>query len=195
MSGQRDTAYEWEDAEGEKPDYGVLPTTLPALPFHCGTSDRPSNTSTQGPVAVRQTSFMPRLESLRQAGSFQRNPAVGTAASANTPLSLRSPSCPVPVCNGNEVFARLAFGLDMRFRVTAMGVQQSMPRKPPTHQRHLPAAVKYTDLEKRKRERRRGAKTEGRRMRSKHECTDASLRFASNQPCLHRHMENSLTAM
>jgi len=93
----------------------VLPTTLPAFPFHGGTSDRPSNTSTQGPVAVRQTSLMPRLESLRQAGSYQRNPAVGTAASANTPLSLHSPSCPVPVCNGNEVFARPAFGLDMRF--------------------------------------------------------------------------------
>jgi len=88
--------------------------------------------------------------------------AVGTSASANTPLSLRSPSCPVPVCNGNEVFARPALGLDMRSGVTAMCVQQTMPRKPPTHQRHLPAAVKYQDLEKRKRERRKARREDGR---------------------------------
>ena len=162
MTGRRDTAYEWGDAEGEKPDYGVLPTTLPALPFHCGTSDRPSNISTQGPVAVRQAHFMPRLESLRQAGSHQRNPAVGKAASANNPLSLRSPSCPVPVGNGNEVSARPAFGLDMRLGVPARGVQQFMPRKPPAYQRHLPAAVKYTDLDKRKRERRMARREDGR---------------------------------
>jgi len=162
MSGRRDAAYEWGEAEGKKPDYNVLPTTLPAFPFHGGTSDRPSNTSTQGPVAVRQTSLMPRLETLRQVRSYQRNPAVGTAASANTPLSLRSPNCPVPVCNGNEVFARPAFGLDMKFWVPAMGVQQSMPRKLPTHQRHLPAVVKYTDLDKRKRERRMARREDGR---------------------------------
>ena len=72
--------------------------------------------------------------------------AVGTAASANTPVSLRSPSCPVPVCNGNEVFARPAFGLDMRSGVTTIGVQQPMPRKPSTHQRHLPAAVTEGDV-------------------------------------------------
>jgi len=116
----------------------------------------------QGPVPVRQTSFIPRLESLRQASSYKRNHAVDTAVSANTPLSLRSHSCHVPVRNGNEVFSRLAFGFDMRFWVTAMGVQQSMPRKPPTHQRHLPAAVKYKDLEKRKRERRMARREDGR---------------------------------
>jgi len=88
--------------------------------------------------------------------------AVGTTVSVNTPFSLRSPSCPVPVCNGNEVFARPAFGLDMRSGVTTMGVQQAMPRKPPTHQRHLPAAVKYQDLEKRKRERRKARREDGR---------------------------------
>ena len=137
MTGRGDTAYEWGDSEGEKPDYSVLPATLPALPFHCGTLDRHSNISTQGPVAVRQTSFMPRLESLPQAGSHQRSPAVG----ANLPVSLRSPSCPVPVCNGNDVSARPALGLDMRFGVPAMGVQQFRPRNPPAHQRHLPAAV------------------------------------------------------
>jgi len=41
----------------------------------------------------------------------------------------------------------------MRFGVTTKGAQQSMPRIPPTHQHHRPAAVKYKDLEKRKRER------------------------------------------
>jgi len=86
--------------------------------------------------------FKPWKEtSLRQASSYQRNYTVGTSASAYTPLSLYSPSCPVPVCNGNEVFARPALGLDMRFGVTAVGVQQSMTRKPPIHQSHLPAAV------------------------------------------------------
>jgi len=141
MSGRRDAAYEWGTAEDEKPDYRVLPTTLPAPPFHCGPSDRPSNTRIQGPVTVCQTSFKPRLESLRQARSYQRNHAVGTTASANTLFSLRSPSCPVPVCDGNEVFVRPAFGVDMRFGVTAMGGQQSMTRKPRIHQRHLPAVV------------------------------------------------------
>ena len=37
-----------------------------------------------------------------------------------------------------------------------------MPRKPPKHQRHLPAAVKYKDLEKRKRERRMARREDGR---------------------------------
>ena len=51
----------------------------------------------------------------------------------------------------------------MRFNgVPAMGVQQSMPRKLQTHQRHLPAAVKYTDLEKRKRERQMARREDGR---------------------------------
>jgi len=144
--------------EGKKPDYGVLPTTLPALPFHCSMSDRPSNISTQGPVAVCQTSFMPRLESLRQAGSHQRSPAVG----ANHPVSLRSPSYPVPVCNGNDVSAPLALGLDMRFGMPAMGVQQFRPRNPPAHQHHLPATVKCTDLDKRKRERQMSWRRDGR---------------------------------
>jgi len=89
-------------------------------------------------------------------------PAVGIAASANTLFSLRSPSCPVPVCNGHEVFARPAFGLDMRSGVTTMGVQQAMPRKPRTHQRHLPATVKYQDLVKRKRERQKARREDGR---------------------------------
>jgi len=98
----------------------------------------------------------------QQAGSHQRNPAVGKAASANHPVSLRSPSCPVPVCNGNEVSGHLALGLDMRFRVPAMGVQQFRPRNPPAHQHHLPAAVKYTNLDTRKRERRMARREDGR---------------------------------
>ena len=93
MSGRRDAAYEWGTADDEKPDYRVLPTTLPAHPFHCGPSDRPSNTSIQGLVAVCQTSFMPSLENLRQTISYQRNHTVGTSTSANTPLSLRTNSC------------------------------------------------------------------------------------------------------
>ena len=36
-----------------------------------------------------------------------------------------------------------------------------MSRKPPTHQRHLPAAVKYQDLEERKRERRKARREDG----------------------------------
>jgi len=68
----------------------------------------------------------------------------------------------VPVGNGNEVSARPAFGLDMRLGVPARGVQQFMPRKPPAYQRHLPAAVKYTDLDKRKRERRMARREDGR---------------------------------
>jgi len=68
----------------------------------------------------------------------------------------------VPVCNGNEVFARLAFGLDMRFGVTAMGVQQSITRRPPIHQHHLPAVVQYKDLEERKRERQMALREDGR---------------------------------
>ena len=75
------------------------------------------------------------------AAGHQRNYAVNTTASANTPLSLGSPSCSVPVCNGNEMFTRPVFGLDMRFGVTEVGVQQSMTRKPPIDQCHLPAAV------------------------------------------------------
>jgi hypothetical protein len=101
---------------------------------------------------------MPRLESLRQAGSHQKSPTVG----ANHPVSLRSPSCPVPVCNGNDVSARPALGLDMRFGVPAMGVQQFRPRNPPAHQHHLPAAVKYTNLDTRKRERRMARREDGR---------------------------------
>jgi len=113
MSGRRDAEYEWGTAEDEKPDYRVLPTTFPAPPFHRGRSDRPFNTSIQGHVVVCQNSFIPGLERLRQTSSYQRNNAVGTSASANTPLSLRSPSCPVSVCNGNEVFARPSLGLDI----------------------------------------------------------------------------------
>ena len=156
--------------------------------------------STRPPLTVRSTRGSRKIAGSRSVGcglpaspffdsgtlSSQRNPSVGTVASANTPLSLRSPSCPVPLCNGNDVFARPAFGLDIRFGVTAKDVQQSMPRIPPTHQRHLPAAVKYKDLEKQKRERQMARREmEGRRMRSKHECADASLRFALNQPRLH----------
>jgi len=88
---------------------------------------------------------------------------VGTATSvANTPFSLHSPSCPVPVCNGNEMFARPAFGFDMRYGVTAMGVQQGMSRKPSTHQRDLPAVMKYQDHEKRKSELRKARREDGR---------------------------------
>ena len=94
--------------------------------------------------------------------SYQRNPSVSTAASANTPLSLRSPKCPMPVCNGIDVFARPAFRLDMRFRVTAKGAQQSMPRIPPTHQHHLPETVKYKDLEKGQREHQMAQREDGR---------------------------------
>ena len=42
-----------------------------------------------------------------------------------------------------------------------------MPRKLPAHQRHLPAAVKYTDLEKRKRERQMAWREDGRAMDAK----------------------------
>jgi len=66
------------------------------------------------------------------------------------------------VATGHYLVTRPAFGLDMRFGVTSMGVQQSMPRKPPTHQRHLPTAVKYQDPEKRKRERRKARREDGR---------------------------------
>jgi len=66
------------------------------------------------------------------------------------------------MCNGNEVFARPAFGFDMRSGVTAMGVRQGMPRKPSTHQRDLPAAMKYQDHEKRKSERRKARREDGR---------------------------------
>jgi len=79
MSRRRDAAYEWGTAEDEKPDYRVLPTTLPVPPFYCGPSDRLSNTSTQGPMAVCQTSFIPRLENLRQDTS-------GTMLSTQQPL-------------------------------------------------------------------------------------------------------------
>jgi len=45
--------------------------------------------------------------------------------------------------------------------MTAKGLQQSMPI-PPTHQRHLPAAVRYKDLEKLKREHQMARREDGR---------------------------------
>jgi len=59
------------------------------------------------------------------------------------------------------MFARPAFGFDIRYGVTEMGVQQSMPRKPLTHQRDLPAAMKYQDHEKRKSERWKARREDG----------------------------------
>ena len=99
MSGRRDSAYEWGTAENVEQDFGVPPgTTLPAHPFHL--------------MGVQQTmtSYPPIDRRCLPA-------AVGTvtsATSANTPFSLRSPSCPVPAGNGKEVSARPAFGSDMR---------------------------------------------------------------------------------
>ena len=81
---------------------------------------------------------------------------------ANTPFSLRSPSCHVPACNDKEVSARSAFGSDMRSGVTAIGVQHGMSRKRLPHQHDLPPAVKYQDPEKRKRDRRQARRDDGR---------------------------------
>jgi len=92
----------------------------------------------------------------------------------------------VPVCNGIDVFARPAFRLDMRFWVTAKGAQQSMPQYHQhinvTFQRRYSTKISRNDNVS---VRWRGAKMEGQRMQSKHECADASLLFASNQPRLH----------
>jgi len=86
------------------------------------------------------------------------------------------------VCNGNDVFARPAFGLDMRFWVTAKGAQQSMPRIPPTHQRHLPEAVKYKDLEKRQRERQMARREDGRATDAKQARMHGRIKVESASP-------------
>ena len=137
MSGRRDSAYEWGTAENMKQDFGVRPgTTLPAHPFH--------------PVGVRQSMT-------RHSPIDQRHlpAAVGTATSAtydNNPCSLRSPSCPVPACNGKEASARPAFGSDMRSGVTAMGVQQGMPTKTidtstrPSNRGEVPRSCRHSHI-------------------------------------------------
>ena len=123
--------------------------------LQCSTYDvASSSTSSRGRTAVYD-----KNSPIRQ----RHRPApVGTATSAaNTPFSLHSPSCPVPVCNGNEMFACPAFWFDIRYGVTAMGVQQGMPRQSSTHQRDLPAAMTSQDHEKRKSERRNARREDG----------------------------------
>ena len=84
------------------------------------------------------------------------------SCSADTPFSLRSLICPMPVCNVNDVLARSAFRQDMRLRMASKSVQHSMPRTPLITQRLLPATVLFKDHEKRKRERGKARCKDGR---------------------------------
>ena len=75
----------------------------------------------------------------------------------------------------------------MRFRVTAKGAQQSMPRIPPTHQPHLLETVKYKDLEKGQRghqmaQREDGRVTDAKQARMRGRITVICVESASPSP-------------